>query len=40
MRKTGVGLSVALATLALAALAIVATGSAAHQVKQAPIKAA
>ena len=40
MRKTGVGLSVALATLALAALAIVATGSAAHQAKQAPIKAA
>ena len=40
MRKSAVGLGVALATLALAALAVVATGSAADQSKQAPIKAA
>jgi len=40
MRKTGVGLVAALATVALAALAIVATSSAAHQTKTAPIKAA
>jgi basic membrane protein A len=40
MRKTGVGLGAALATLAAAALAVVATSSAAHQAQQAPIKAA
>jgi basic membrane protein A len=39
MRKRGVGFGAAFAAL-FAALAVVATGSAAHQVKQAPIKAA
>ncbi len=40
MRKKGVALGVALATLALAALAVATTGSAAPSAKQAPIKAA
>ena len=40
MRRRTVGGLVALATLGLAALAVVATGSAAHKQKQAPIKAA
>jgi basic membrane protein A len=40
MRRTGVGLGVAIATLAVAALAVVATSSAAGQAKKAPIKAA
>jgi basic membrane protein A len=40
MRKAGIGLGAALATVALAALAIVATGSAAHKRQTAPIKAA
>ncbi len=40
MRRRTVGGLVALATLGLVALAVVATGSAAHKQKQAPIKAA
>ena len=40
MRKAGMGLGVALATVALAALAIVATSSAAHAKQAAPIETA
>ena len=40
MRKLGVGLGVAVVTMALAALMIATTGSAAPSAKQAPIKAA
>ena len=40
MRKAGIGLGAALATVALSALAIVATSSAAHAKSAAPIKAA
>ena len=40
MRRKTVGGLVALATLGLAALAVVATGSAAHKAQAAPIKAA
>ena len=40
MRRRTVGGLVALATLGLAALAVVATGSAAHKAQAAPIKAA
>ena len=40
MRKLGVGLGVALVTIALAALAVATTGAAAPEGKKAPIKAA
>ncbi len=40
MRRKTVGGLVALATLGLAALAVVATGSAAHKAQAAPLKAA
>ena len=40
MRKQGMALGVALATMALVALVAVTTGTAARQAKAAPIKAA